>query len=122
MKNGRERNVRRILIFTLSTFLFVLIGFIAALHILIPQRIKQQLLQLPSVFQIHYSAIHTDLLATTITLNDVDVLANPNGASGDNLHRLHLSSLKLKNINFLKLAISKNLSVNSIEFDSAKIY
>jgi len=122
MKKGRNSVGGRILIIVCSCFLLLLIGFLFTVHILIPKKFKQQLLQLPPEFEIHYSGMHTNLFASAITLENVDVTITPDKNRKDFAHRLHFSKLRFNQVNYLKIAISKNLVVSSVELDSANIF
>src|SRR5213592_4099120 len=119
MKNGRKR--WRLLIFIFSGFIVALAGYIVILHILIPKKLQQQLLQISPALEIHYSAIHTSLFASAVTLSDVDIHFTPDSTKKKNSHHLHFSKVRLKEINFIRLAASKNFSAGAIELDQADI-
>ena len=121
MKKERKWKGRQIIIFIAGILFLLLLGFTIALHILIPKKLQQQLQQISSALSIRYSSIHTSLFASTITLNDLDIVFTPNPAKKEFSQHLHFSKARIKEINFLKLATSKNFSVNTIELDQPDI-
>src|SRR5437773_4223251 len=119
MKKERKWKIRRVIVFISCALFLILSGFIVTLHILIPKKIQQQLQALSPVFRINYSSIHTNLFASAITLNDLNIVFTHDSTKKE-FSELHFSKARITDINFLKFA-SKNLSVNKVELDDADI-
>src|SRR6185369_14220164 len=121
MKNEMKRKRWRLLTFIFAGFIFILAGFIVTLHIIIPGKLRQQLGEMSPELRISYSSLHINLFASAVTLNNLDIAFTPDSTRKEFSHHLHFSEARLKEINFLKLAISKIFSAGAIELEKADI-
>jgi hypothetical protein len=121
MKNERKWKVKKVVIFISGGLLLTLVALIIALHILIPKKLYQQLREISPALIITYSSLHTSLFASAVTLNDLDIVFTPDSTKKELSHHFHFSKARLKEINFFKLAVLKNFSINAIELDQADI-
>jgi len=121
MKNGSKWKVRKVLVFISGALLLTLAAYIIILHILIPKKIYQQLREISPTLRITYTSLRTSLFASAVTLNDLDIVFTPDTTKKELSHHLHFSKARLKEINFFKLATSKDFSLNAIELDQADI-
>ena len=121
MRNGRKWKIRKVVVFISGALLLTLAAYIITLHILIPKKIYQQLREISPTLRITYTSLRTSLFASAVTLNDLDIVFTPDTTKKGLSHHLHFSKVRLKEINFFKLAILKNFSLNEIELDQPDI-
>jgi len=101
-----------VLIFVLATFI---------LNAVIRQKINQQLQSLSPSLQFTYSSLHSNILKSSVSFDDLQINFIPYQTLPGNRHTFQFTQASIKDINFFKLLFSKKFSAGGIFLEKGNI-
>ena len=96
-----------------AAFFIVVTGYFVFNSIL-QKKIRQQLKDISPALQINFSAIHTNIFASSVSFDSLDINFTPYKNRPQNKHHLYFPKASVTGIHFLKFLFSKKLAANNL--------
>jgi hypothetical protein len=88
---------------------------------IIQKKIRQQFTRLPPAMQIKFSAIHTNILSSSISFDSLDLGFTPYPGRQQNQHRVRFSKVSVNGVRFFKILFNKQFVAEKLRFEDGNI-
>ncbi|MGN7819316.1 hypothetical protein ACTJJB_04255 [Chitinophaga sp. 22536] len=109
----------RTLIYGGIGILFVLAILNIVLNLIVQRDVSEKLRHLSPELNIRFSSVKSNLLTSSLVLNDVAINYMPD--SSGHQHSLHFLRMELRGVNFLAMLFRRTLSVNNVKLSNVEL-
>ncbi len=121
MKKIWDRPKWLVLIFAGIGMLIILIIANTILNRIIQNKVSEKLQQLSPLLKVHVSSIQSNLLSSSLSLNNLTIAYIPDSTKGQHQHSLYFSAVEISGIHFFKVVFRHKLSINNLKLSNGEV-